>query len=273
MRIFVHALVLVSLLVCGCDALRSLHEDHTGGHGAPPPSPRVRLVETRLAHHPSDQQLAVHYCTQVAAGSRLGPAGVLLCRALGPTPSTEDLQFRWEIELEATNPSSVPVPLVQALVAFTAFPGEADPESLGAICLTLCESGDTCPQSEEATSCQSDEPAITDLESLGHAAAGFLTSVALGEDRFEDLTVRTIAPHGTVRFVAELAFDVEPMLGLIERSSESAVTQAREGHAPEFVIPYAVEGSIWVEARNFGRIAASFPRTEGRWDLAATATD
>lgn len=265
------ALLLIQLLafVSGCGAFEGLHEDHTGGRRAPPPSPRVRLVEVRLAHHPTDQQLGVHYCTQVAAGSRLGPAGVLLCRALGPAPSEQDLQFRWEIELEVTNPSSVPVPLVEALVAFTAFPDAADPESLGAICLSLCENAETCPQSEEESACQSDEPAITDLASLGHAAAGFLTSVALGEERFEDLRVQTIAPHGTLRFVAELALDTEPMLALIGRASESAVAQARQGHAPELVIPYAVEGSIWVDVRSFGRVAASFPRTTGTWDMAA----
>jgi hypothetical protein len=35
------------------------------------------------------------------------------------------------------------------------------------------------------------------------------------------------------------------------------------------VIPYAVEGSIWVDVRSFGRVAASFPRATGAWDLAA----
>ncbi len=264
-------LLLLLALVPGCGELLSgMHSDHSGGGGAPPVTPRVRVVEVRLGHHPTDRQLAAHYCRQVAAGSHLGPAGVQACRALGAAPSEDDLQFRWEIELEVTNPNSVPFPLVQALVGFTAFPDESGEANVGALCLSLCETAETCPQSEEASACQSDEPEIRDLASLGETTAGFLTSVALGEERFEDLRVRTISPHATARFIAELALDAEPMLTLIQHANESAVSQARLGHAPEFVIPYAVEGSIWVDVRNYGHVAASFARTTGSWDLAAS---
>jgi hypothetical protein len=265
----IRALAVLLSLVSGCGAFADMHADHSGGQRTAPPPPRVRLVETRLARHPTDRQLAAHYCTEVAAGSHLGPAGVAACRALGPAPSDADLQFRFEVELEVTNPSAVRVPLVAALIAFTAFPDAQDAASLGAVCLELCASADGCPQRDDATACQSEDPAITDLASLGEATAGFVTSVALGEERFEDLGVQSISPHGTVRFVAELAVDPERMLVLIEQTNESAVAEARQGHAPELVIPYAIDGTVWVDAQGFGRIAASFPRATGTWSLAA----
>jgi hypothetical protein len=267
MRSPAFVLFLVASVVSGCGAFADLHGDHSGGSRTAPPPPRVRLVEVRLGAHPSGRQLAAHYCTDVPAGTHLGPAGQAACRALGAAPSDAQLQFHLEVELEVTNPTSVRVPLAQVLVGLTPFPAAADAHGPGAVCLTLCPAGETCPQSEAATACQSESPEITDLDSLGDVASGFLTSVALSEEHFDGLRIQEVAPHGTVRFVAELALATEPMLALIERTNAAAVEQARAGTALAIEIPYAVDGSIWVDAHGFGPQGASFPRTEGTWTL------
>jgi hypothetical protein len=261
----------VVLVACGPGVGRMLYGDHTGNRaGGRPTAPTVRMVETRLTHAPTNEQLGLHYCQIYASRSPAGPFGAMACRALGALPRREDLQFRFEVEVEASNPGRVPLPMVEALVAFRAFPGASDTRNLGTVCLSLCEDPASCPQGR-AGACQSDEPEIRDLESFASAAAGFLVSVALGERRFEDLRVRTIAPSDRVRFVAGLSLDVDQALSLIERVAGDAVRSAQRGQQPRFDIPYEVEGSVFVEVEGFGRFAASFPAASGHWDLAELA--
>jgi hypothetical protein len=57
------------------------------------------------------------------------------------------------------------------------------------------------------------------------------------------------------------------MLALIKRASSDAISQITSGRQPTFVIPWAVEGSVWVRFEGFGRIGAGFPRSEGNWAL------
>jgi hypothetical protein len=248
-----------------------LYGDRTGNlAGLRPSPPTVRMVETRLVHAPTNEQLGLHYCQVYASRSVAGAFGALACRALGAPPTREDLQFTFEVEMEAGNPGRVPLPMVEAMVAFRAFPDSSDRRNLGTVCLSLCEDAASCPQGRPGA-CQSDAPEIRDLDSFASAAAGFLVSVALGQRRFEDLRVRTIAPSERVRFVAALSLDVDQALSLIERVAGSAVQSAQRGQRPRFDIPYEVEGSVFVEVERFGRFAASFPAVSGHWDLAELA--
>ncbi len=59
----------------------------------------------------------------------------VVSRAFGPAVSEADLRFVFDVELEVQNRAAVPVPLVSALFAFTAFPGatEAEGENLSLI--------------------------------------------------------------------------------------------------------------------------------------------
>jgi len=242
-----------------------------GGSTAPgartePTPPLVRLVEVRATHRPTDAQIAQHFCMEEAARSPLGPAGALLCRALGPLPTEDDLQFRFDVELEAQNPGAVPLPMVAALVAFTAFPDESSADNLGTLCLSMCESGESCPaRGDEA--CRSDLPEIRDVDDFARATVGFLVGLATGARSISDLRVRTIAPSGTIHFVASLGIGVGPMMHLLERTVTGVVDAARAGRRAELSIPWAVEGSVFVEVEGFGRFAASFPEARGTWDL------
>lgn len=257
------------LLLPSCAALRSALTRPAGRGGVSevrPSAPEVRLVEVRATHRPTDQQLAAHFCLQETARSPLGPAGALLCRALGPLPTDADLQFTFDVELEAANPGQVPLPLVSALLAFTAFPEAEGTENLGTLCVSLCEEGE-CPSRGDAA-CRSDAPEIRDVDSFARATVGFLVGLATGSRRITDLRVRTIPARQQVRFVASLAIGVEPMVRLLERTARTAVDAAQTGRQPEFVIPWAIEGSVFVEVESFGRFAASFPEARGSWDLA-----
>jgi len=275
MRLQLSVFALAALLMSGCAALRSARRPVRGGGTAqdaitPPTPPTLRLVETRLSHAPTNEQIGLHYCTVYASQSPAGAFGALACRAFGPLPTREDLQFRFQAEMEAANPGRVPLPMVEALVAFKAFPDSGDSANLGAVCLSLCENPANCPQGG-ANACESTAPEIRDMDSFARAAVGFLVSVAVGQRRFEDLRIRTIQPNERIRFVAELSLDIDQTLSLIERTVRRAVDGAQRGQTPNIQIPYEVEGSVFVEVESFGRFAASFPAVAGNWDLAQLA--
>jgi hypothetical protein len=237
-----------------------------GGVPVRPLPPVVRVVEVRLAHQPTDAQLAAYYCAQYASRTALGAFGALACRVLGPIPTPDQLRLVFDVELEAENTNKVPLPMVQALVAFRAFPSHPNAPNLGAVCLSLCQDPMSCPQNQP-DACRSDEPEIRDLNDFTQAAAGLLVSVALGQRRFEDLRIRTITPGDKLRFVTQLSLDVDQALRLIELTARQAVEQAKRGNKPHFTIPYTIDGSVWVSVEGFGRIAASFPQIQGAWEL------
>ncbi len=253
-----------SLALAGCGDLNSmLYGDHTGLSRRPRP-PEVRLVATRLVHAPTNQQLALHFC-RLHATRAGGPAAALVCRAFGALPSREDLRFTFEVELEASNPGRVALPVVEALLSLRVFP-ETESTHLGAVCVSLCRYATSCPQ-DRAHACESEEPVIQDPASLRDATVGFLTAVALGERRFEDLRVQTIAPSESIHFVASFTLDVEPALAVIEVAAHEAVEAAQRGEMPSFTIPYELEGTLFVDVPTFGRFAGSFPATRGTWPL------
>jgi len=252
----------VSIVGCG-DLSNMLYGDHTGVSRRPQP-PAVRLVETRLVHAPTNRQLALHFCREHATRAG-GRAAALACRAFGELPSREDLRFTFEVELEAQNTGRVPLPVVEALLALRVFPG-TDAQHLGTVCVRMCRGTEQCPQDVE-DACESEEPESRDLRSFAGAAAGFLTSVAVGERRFSDLQVRTIDPNETLRLVASFTLDVEPALAVIEWAAQSAVEAASRGEMPSFTIDYELEGTLFCEVPDFGRFAGSFPPVRGSWPL------
>jgi hypothetical protein len=267
-RVFLVLSALTTLAACG-DVLRSMHGDHTGGTRTPPPAPRVTLAPLTLVAHPSAQQLAAHYCPELAAESPLGRAAAAACRALGPTPSADDLAFRFRVEMTFANNSSIVLPVASALLAFTAFPESEAPQSLGTLCLSLCDEGAAdCPQA--TADCQSNDPDVHDLDSFRGATEHFLTSVALGQQHFGELAVRTVPPHGQVELSTEVAVASEPMLALIRQTQADPIASIRNGQTPSFSLPYAIEGTAWIEVESYPRVAAPIPRVTGSWDLGAT---
>ncbi|HVV83157.1 MAG TPA: hypothetical protein VHE35_08755 [Kofleriaceae bacterium] len=231
-----------------------------GGSG-PAPRPQVTVASVVLESQPTNQMLAAYYCHQYVTGPMS-----LGCRVFGPTPSEADLRFTFRVDLQAQNPASIPMPVVSALVAFAAFPEATGAQNLGAVCVSMCEDPNSCPQQAEA--CRSDEPAIHGIDSFASAAAGFLLNAALtGGASLDTLRIPTVPPGGTITFVARLQLDVNQMLALLTRLGGDVVGDVKAGRTPSFTIPWSVEGSVWVNLQGFGRIGAGFPRQTGVWQL------
>ena len=228
---------------------------------APIPKPEVKVRTITLEARPTNALLAAFYCTQAAGG---GLAAVA-CRVFGDVPRKDDLRFLFRVELEAKNPATIPMPVVSALLAFAVYPADSGGQNLGSVCVEMCKDPNSCPQS--ASACDSSDPQIKGAHDFAAAAAGFLLSAALTGGRKLELTMPTVDPGQALTFAATLSLDIDQMLALIKRVSRDALNQLTKGTRPTFVIPWALEGSMWVRFEGFGRIGAGFPRQTGEWAL------
>ncbi len=259
------ALLLPALLLSSCSLL-GLPNVNTGGQQvAPDPiAPDVSVAQVSLAHMPTAEHLAAHYCQELLPGIQ----GQLICRVLGPLPTPQDLEFAFDLELEVANPNQVPLPVVSALVAFTAFPDQAQGQRLGATCVTFCDDPNSCQESANACQDESNSPMIRDASDFAMAAAGFLIDVARGEASFDDLRLQTIAPNERVRVVVRLALAPTQMLNLMKELLDDTLASVRQGQVPTFQIPFSVEGTAWVNISGFGRLAAGFGPFSDTWTIA-----
>lgn len=229
--------------------------------GVQPIPPNVSVANVRVAEMPTSNVLAAYLCERYVPA----PMNVVVCRAFGPRVSASDLDFAFDLELDVANPNRIPLPVVQAMVGFTAFPGQAE-QNLGALCVSFCEVPTSCPQ-DAASACQSDDPEIRDLETFAGAAANFLVRAATGQTSVEDLRLQTVAPGESARLVIRLRLAPLQLLELIRQTGEQILGELRNGRVPSFAIQYRIEGSAWVRIENFGRLAVNFGPSEGEWRL------
>jgi hypothetical protein len=222
-----------------------------------PNPPKVVVAEVTLASQPTPMVLARALCPRVA------PAPV--CMVLGGQPSPAELAITFAVQLDITNPNSFPLPLVEALVAFSAYPGATGGQNLGAVCLSMCEDPSNCPPRADA--CTGGGPEIKTMNDFAAASAGFLVAVATGQARADNLKVKTLPANGTARATIALALDPPQVVALVARLGGDALDQVKRGSAPTFVIPWEVQGTAWVTVQNFGKLAAGFGPTQGRWEI------
>lgn len=230
------------------------------GAGARPNPPTLVHTDVHLAEHPTEQQLAAYYCAQAVNV----PAIVSPCRAFGAIPTRDSMRFTFAVDLTLRNDNQIPLPTAEALLAFTAYPAATGQHNLGALCVSL---RDADRVTDLADGCRDRGDSIRTMADFGNAAARFLFNVATGQTRVGDVRVRTIPPGGEIHVTVSLGLDPESTLGLVRTMSESAINGLSRGQQPHFVIPYSLEGSLWVEVEHFGRFAVAIPATAGEFDL------
>ncbi|MBK6580513.1 MAG: hypothetical protein IPG17_31015 [Sandaracinaceae bacterium] len=254
-RFILLSLTLASALTTGCYGFLPGLEGTQ--QQAPPSAPGVSVAEVRLAQMPDRRKLGAYYCAE-----RLGR---FLCGFIGEVPTAEELNFQFDLELLLTNRNPIPLPVVSALVGFTAYPGTEANQTLGSVCMSFCQDPNNCTQSLEA--CDSTEPEIRTRQDFAMAAANFLIATALGERSFSDLRIQTIPAGSELRFIIRLSLDPRQMIDLLREATLNLIELLRNRQIPEFVIPYSIEGSVWVSVENFGRFAASFGPYGNEWRL------
>src|SRR5262249_38303001 len=161
-----------------------------------------------------------------------------VCMVLG---GPGQLIFAFDVNLDLTNPNDIPLPVVEALVAFTAYPGQ-NGARLGAVCLQMCEDPRACPQGQPGACGTGGRPRIRTANDCAGAAAGFLVNVATGQARLDNLRLRTIPAGGTVRVTFRLEVNAPQLLDLAVKFASAAMSAIERGNAPQLSIPYSLEG-------------------------------
>lgn len=241
------------LALAGCPALQAALQSS----GARPNPPHIVVAEVTLASHPTPILVARALCPRIA------PAPV--CMILGGMPSRAQLAITFSVSVDVDNPNTIPLPLVEALVAFTAYPGAQGGQNLGAVCLSMCEDPNQCPPRQDA--CTAGGPQIRTMNDFAGAAAGFLVAVAVGQASVDNLRVRTLPPNGKTRVTVSLSLDPMQVVALVARLGGDALEQVKRGQSPRFIIPYAVEGSAWVTVQGLGKLAAGFGPFQGSFEI------
>lgn len=255
----------LALAVTGCDVLHTMHSDHTGQHGAAPSPPSATFAPAEVSLGPTSAQLAAHFCPRVAATTPLDADASAACRANGPAPALDDLATRLHVESIVESRSMVRSRIESALLVLTLYPGTGAQQVVGAVCLTFCDEGASeCPQTEEA--CRSSAGDALDLADVA-PARGFLASVAVDEQRLADLRVQELAPHGTVTLAFDVALGTQTLLDAIFASDAAGLDAIRAGQAPSFSVPYALEGTLWLDGRGNDGWAERITRATGTLDL------
>ena len=226
------------------------------GVGAPNP-PVVTISSVTLASAPNNEALARYFCPKLL--------NKWLCSVFGES-NPADLAFVFDVTLNAANTNSFPLPAVEAMVAFTAYPDQRDQANVGAVCVALCPEGENCG-APPADGCNSAEEGIKSMGDFASAVGGFVTNVALGDKELGDVRVRTIPANTAIDIKIRLDLKPSVMLKLIGRFAQDALDQVKNRKKPSFVIPYGLEGTVWVRLESIGKIAASFGPHTGQWAL------
>lgn len=248
-------LAAAALGLTGCIALQNVKWNTA----LQPKPPRIAVAGVDLVVAPGNRALAAHFCPRYAPSIVCGVA-------FGGAPSPAQMRFVFDVRLSATNDNAFPVPVVEVLTAFRAFPASAAAQNLGAVCVTMCEQGGHCPSGPDA--CRNDTGRdVRSIEDFAGAAAGFLFAAAQGHATLDQLRIRTIPAGGTAEVKLQLELGVPTVLALLEQVAKEAVQQAAKGQEPRFAIPYRIEGTAWIRVENFGRLGAGFGPSDGTWAL------
>ncbi len=225
---------------------------------APPDPPKVAVSSVALVAAPTNVALAMYFCPQIA--------NVLICRIFGPAPALSELVFVFDVTLTVENDNPVPLPAVETMLAFTAYPDANQPTNAGVVCLALCPEGQDCgPPPEDG--CSSADEGLKTKEDYAAATAGLLVAVAMGTAKPSDIKVRTIPPGASIEVLARLELEPQSMLQIVASVARDALREIEAGRQPNFAVPFALEGTLWVEVESFGKIAAGFGPFYDTWSL------
>ena len=223
-----------------------------------PNPPNIKVSTVQLVSAPTNEALAFYACPQIA--------GKLVCRLLGRAPSVDELKFVFDLVLNVENNNSVPLPGVEALVAFTAFPANPAQAKVGAVCVALCPEGEMCG-APPVDGCTGGDQGLKTKEDYANAAVGFLIANATGQAKMSDLKVRMIPANTNIDVRVRLELSPQQMAKLIIQLSKDSMDQVKRGKIPAIEIPYEIEGTFWVNVQNFGKIAADFGPFRQSWRL------
>lgn len=233
----------------GCDGVNPLGDD----------LPTAALNRVDLLQSPSVNQLLGYGCSEFAGAATCAVAGL-------DNPAREDLRFQFDVVFDVNNPSSIPIPLVETLLGFTAFK-EAN---LGSVCVTYCD-----PEDEDCTAginlegaCDpGDAKGVKGPEDLIPAVEDLVTVAGDLADGIDPSDWQVIEPGSGIE--THIAFDlgIDPMLDLTNSLIEQSVDEFLGGDKVSMEVPYTVEGTLFLDVPDVNKYAIGFGPFADKWAL------
>jgi len=239
--------------------------------------PTVTFRGASLVRSPSKRDLSAYFCPKLAREKGLAIGGELVCSQLfGSAPRASDMALGFDLRFTVDNPNQIPLPLSEILTAITVFP-EATAQNLGAVCMRLCDPGDTaCQAGQDPNSCRSARGDIRTLNDFPNAVANLLVAEGLAAATSGALPspgsfrAPKVLASSAVEVVARFSMLPEAMLPLFEQLARQSATQLRAGKELTFAVPYKLQGTVFADAGSLGRVAAGFGPVSGDWALPAS---
>jgi hypothetical protein len=259
--------VLFLLLQAQCAGL-----DQILGSGLISP-PKVTFLGANLVQAPSQLDMSAYYCPKLLKQQAgLGITADFICsKAFGRAPDASNMQLGFDLRFQVANPNKIPLPLAEILTALSIFPGATN-QNLGAVCLRLCQPGDTnCFGGADQRGCQDAPGDIKGLKDFPQAVANMLIARGVGAAGGQPagFSAPKVVAGSQLDVVARLAVTPEALLPALEQLARQSVNELKAGRKLSFEIPYNLEGTVFGDAGSLGRVAAGFGPVAGSWPLPA----
>jgi hypothetical protein len=265
-EVWVYAASAVLLAGAGCAPLEQLL-----GTGLIRP-PDVKFLGATLVKAPSQMDLSAYYCPRVIQDrmAGLGVAANLVCsRLFGRAPDSSAMEIGFDLTFRVANPNRLPLPLSEVLTALTVFPAQSN-QSLGAVCLRMCEPGDArCQGGADSGGCQPAPGDIKSARDFPNAIGQMLVArgVAAGSGQPAGFSAPKVLSGANIDVTARLGLLPGALLPVMEQLARQSVDQLRAGKVISAAIPYKVEGTVFGDLGSLGRVAAGFGPASGTWPI------
>jgi hypothetical protein len=233
--------------------------------------PGVTFLGASLVQSPTQMELSSYYCPRVLDSRvSLGIVGSLLCnRMFGRPPEPSAMEIGFDLRFRVDNPNHLPLPLSEVLTAVTVFP-ERSNQSLGAVCLRMCEPDDArCHGGADTSGCAE---APGDIKSLGDfpgAVANLLVArgLAAGGGQPSGFRAPKVIAGSSLDVTARLGLLPGALLPVMEQLARQSIDLLRAGKPIAAEIPYRLEGTVFSDVGSLGRVAAGFGPSSGAWPI------
>lgn len=228
--------------------------------------PNIDLSQIQLASAPSVGTIAAFYCPEI-------PGGVLTdiacTTAFGARPPESELAFFFDLNFDAGNNGSVPIPVTDMLVAFDVFDGQAE-QALGTTCVTFCEAGSAdCNTNPGPDACAANPGDVGPDFDLTQAVPDLLfATLSGGVNGLEDnLRVRTIPAGSTIDINITFGLGVNAMVDLVSGFGVEAAQSFLNSGSLELDIPVKAQGNLFVDVPLLNRVTVPFGPVEQTWNI------
>ncbi len=239
-----------------------------------PLMPTVTYDKAVLVQSPSKGQMAAYYCPIVVPDVVIPGSAAVACEvAFGAPPTQEQMRVGFDLSFKVKNPNKFPIPVAELLTAATVFPDKTN-QSLGAICVAFCGADQPdCTGVPGPDACKAKDSDIKSIDDFKQAAANVLVakgvSILAGEE--PSFKMPEVVQDAEVLITMRFSFGPTALLGVLKEVASQAIDDLKAGKEIEFLIPYILQGTVFIDVGELGRVAVEYGPASGTWTIPTEA--